>query len=327
MVKVLQHIFEVLRAKDVERRSQGHHPRYWVVQDIDEFVCEFRASATAMAKVPWATVDFTTMYEALEHDTLIDGCMQAATEAWDRAELSAAAAQGLATSQTQLCLGPSGWIDASKCKDSPKALWLTRDTMKKTLTFMLSHLFVNNGGTLRRQVRGVPMGLECSPQLANVFCYAVESKWVDHGGNPGELTRRYIDDIFSAGKDALKPGLGFPSEEAYGMKYKRTSEDAANLIYLGVRFFIDDQGQAHCCLHDRAVEYPIHIQRYPAGSTVANPMQFAGFIMGRLVAAQRGCSRLDLFQDAVAGIFTHAFRRRYSRRLVHSVSTQFFSSY
>jgi len=34
--------------------------------------------------------------------------------------------------------------------------------MHRTLRFMLLHLFVENGGVIRRQERGVPMGLECS---------------------------------------------------------------------------------------------------------------------------------------------------------------------
>ena len=49
--------------------------------------------------------------------------------------------------------------------------------------------------------------------------------------------------------------------------------------------------------------------------------------MGRLVSAQRTCSRMDLFQDAVAGIFTHAHRRGYSRRMVHSTWTRFLWRY
>ena len=111
------------------------------------------------------------------------------------------------------------------------------------------------------------------------------------------------------------------------MKYKRTSEDHNILVYLGVCLFVDDQGEAHSVLHDRAVEYPIQVDRYPHATTVANPAQFGGVIMGRLVAAQRTCSRLDLFQDAVAGIFTHAHRRKYSRHLIHSVWTRFLVTY
>ena len=82
MTKVLQHVLRSLRSKDVGGRSGGGPTRYWVIEDIDEFVQEFRAMATAVAKVPWATYDFTTMYEALEHAKLTDGVVYAVTEAW-----------------------------------------------------------------------------------------------------------------------------------------------------------------------------------------------------------------------------------------------------
>lgn len=111
------------------------------------------------------------------------------------------------------------------------------------------------------------------------------------------------------------------------MKYKMTSQAPTSLIYLGVRLFIDEKGEAHSVLHDRAVEYPIQVDRYPEASTVANPAQFGGVLMGRFVAALRTCSRLDLFQDAVAGVLTHAHRRNYPRRLAHSTWTRFLVRY
>ena len=76
-------------------------------------------------------------------------------------------------------------------------------------------------------------------------------------------------------------------------------------------------------MHDRAVDYPV----YPHVTTVANPQQLSGVITGRLVAAQRQCSRVDLFKDAVAGILTHAHRRGYSRRMLHSTWTRFLVRY
>ena len=90
------------------------------------------------------------------------------------------------------------------------------------------------------------------------------------------------------------------------------------MLFIGVRLFKDEKGEAHTVLHDRAVEYPIQVDQYPEAATVANPSPLRGVIMGRLVAAQWTCSRLDLFQDAVAGVFTHAINQGYTRRLVHS---------
>ena len=171
------------------------------------------------------------------------------------------------------------------------------------------------------------MGLECAPQLANLYGYSVEAEWVAKHNPTTSLARRFIDDIFVAGPDALHPGRGLPSEGDYQMAYRRTSEDPNSVLFIGVRLFKDEKGEAHTVLHDRAVEYPIQVDRYLEATTVANPSQLEGVIMGRLVAAQRTCSRLDLFQDAEAGVFTHAINRGYTRQLVHSTWTRFLSRY
>ena len=327
MTSLLQVVLSSLREKDVERRGRGFPARYWVVTDIDEFVQEFRVLAPQLSQVPWATYDFTTMYEALEHPTLITGVMHAAKEAWEYETTKVASATGKRPEEVELRLGTSGFRESREVADGPGSLWFSPDLLRRTLEFMLSNLYVENGGTLRKQERGVPMGLECSPQLANTYGYAVESIWVDEMRTPTNvLMRRYIDDIIIAGFDATKEGVGLPSQQQYGMGYKLTSASDSSLIYLGVRLFKDSSG-AHSVLHDRAVDYPIRVDRYPSGSTVANPAQLGGVIMGRLVAAQRTCSRLDLFQNAVAGVFTHAYRRGYSRRLVHSVWTRFLARY
>ena len=52
------------------------------------------------------------------------------------------------------------------------------------------------------------------------------------------------------------------------MKYKLTSESASSLLYLGMRFFKDEKGKPQCVMHDRAVDYPVRIIRYPHVTTV-----------------------------------------------------------
>jgi hypothetical protein len=291
-------------------------------------VQEFRTNAAELATVPWATYDFTTMYEALEHSTLIEGCMVAAADAWKHECNRVAATNGLRPEEVQLVLSSQGWAKPDPALETTAHVWYTQPLLREALTTMLDNLFILNGGILRKQVRGVPMGLNCAGQLANAYGYAVESRWVDAQPHPSSvMSRRYIDDIITAGPNALQPGVGLPSEEDYRMKYKLTSESPTSLIYIGVRLFVDDKGEAHTVLHDRAVDYPIRVDRYPEASTVANPSQLGGVIMGRLVAAQRTCSRLDLFQDAVAGIMTHAHNRHYPRRLMHSTWTRFLVKY
>ena len=83
-----------------------------------------------------------------------------------------------------------------------------------------------------------------------------------------------------AGPDALHPGKGLPSEGDYQMAYRRTSEDPNSMLFTGVRFFKNEKGEAHTKLHDRAMEYPIQVDQYPEATTVANPSQLGGVIMG-----------------------------------------------
>ena len=267
------------------------------------------------------------MYEALEHTTLIEGCMVAARAAWVYETARVAATTGVRVEQVQLMLSPKGWAKWVPEMAKSTTLWLDQGRLRDVLTYMLDNLYILNDGTVRKQVKGVPMGLCCAGQMANAYGYAVESNWVDRNKPRMVMARRYIDDIFVAGEKALQPGDGLPSEAEYQMGYRRTSEAATSLIYIGVRLFIDEKNEAHTVLHDRAVDYPIRIDRYPEASTVANPAQLGGVIMGRLVAAQRTCSRLDLFQDAVAGIMTHANNRHYPRRLMHSVWSRFLARY
>ena len=103
----MQQVLQALRTKNVERRGNGLPPRYWVVEDIDEFFQEFRATAAEVTKHPWATDNFTTMYEALKHNRLLDGCMHAAAEAWSFMEQRWAKKERMERAESKLILGNS----------------------------------------------------------------------------------------------------------------------------------------------------------------------------------------------------------------------------
>ena len=73
------------------------------------------------------------------------------------------------------------------------------------LTSSVTQVFLqqSNSGQLRRQVIGVPMGGKASSELTNLYCYSVESEYIDslmHLNRVDEAkkwfyTWRYIDDI------------------------------------------------------------------------------------------------------------------------------------
>jgi hypothetical protein len=176
LVPVFQHLFKVLRLKDLESRAQGKPARYWIIEDSDEFVQEFRANAADLAKVPWATYDFTTMHEALEHPALLEGCLAAANEAWEWATAGVAKKDGLRPEQVHLALSARGWAKKIPEMEQDTTLWLDPQGLKGVLSVLLDNLYICNGGVIRKQVKGVPMGLNCAGQMANAYAYAAESR-------------------------------------------------------------------------------------------------------------------------------------------------------
>jgi hypothetical protein len=81
---------------------------------------------------------------------------------------------------------------------------------------MLDNLYIHNGGVVRKQVRGVPMGLNCAGQMANAYGYSVESLWVDAVKPDNIMSRRYIDDIFLAGHRALLEARAYHQKSTTG---------------------------------------------------------------------------------------------------------------
>ena len=258
------------------------------------------------------TADFTTMYTAFTFDTIINRTMESAREAWEFAH------------STKTPVG----VDASTAPTLTTGGWTwdghgySMADLKQLITVAVVNNYTCNGGRVRRQIQGMPMGLPPAPQLANLACYPVERLHME--SLPRELRTtavcRYIDDIIHPS------GMPLPTAEQYGMEYKCTGQ-GDSVVCLGVKVYIvahgDGQRVVHTTVHDREHEYPHHIVRYPLADTTASSEQLGGVIMGRLEFARMVCSHMGDFKESVGNVFRNAIWRGYSRRLVQSVWSRF----
>ena len=154
----------------------------------------------------------------------------------------------------------------------------TMSQLEELLTYLITHNYTCDGGQVRRQIQGMPMGMPSPPQIANLACYPVEKAHA-YALGPGKSLAvcRYIDDLYSA-------GVPLPPPEAYSLEYKITAE-GESVVYLGVKVSIQKSGEqreVHTTVYDREEAYPYHIVRYPEYGTVAPSQQLGGVIMGRL---------------------------------------------
>ena len=146
----------------------------------------------------------------------------------------------------------------------------TRDDVCQWVAEVLQGTYIKpvpNGPTWQ-QVIGVPMGGKCSSELANLYCYSVESTTIDrcieqgaHNVAKSMFHRwRYIDDI-----------LGFGEQNwqilDYGMEHKKTNDSHMRAVFLGMS--IDTSGDyVRLALEPKGVAWKWKPQRYLNWSSV-----------------------------------------------------------
>jgi hypothetical protein len=164
-VGILRVVMDTLRMISSERHRVEGIRTCWYVESLEEVAMQLRRLPEEVWRQPMRTVNFTTMYTNLPHDELLAKVRSAVAEAWDFHKER--------TGSTPL-LGEEGWNTGVET--------YTLEEVMEILRFLVTNSFVCNGGHVRKQVRGIPMGLAVSPQLANLYCYAVEREFAIQRG-------------------------------------------------------------------------------------------------------------------------------------------------
>lgn len=89
--------------------------------------------------------------------------------------------------------------------------FLSVDNIVHFVHTLINNTFIKNGGIIRKQDVGMPMGTNPAPALADLTCYPKESKFMDYLARVNlQLARRFlgtfrfIDDLFSSDNPYFK---------------------------------------------------------------------------------------------------------------------------
>ena len=121
-----------------------------------------------------ATFDFSTLYTALPHDDLIHRTVALFNK----------------------------YIDSTlEIKYNNKKLVFNKNDVVSVLKFCINNSYVVFNNRIYKQIVGIPMGANFSPNLANLYLHFYESKFLSINPMHGQLryryTFRYIDDLLS----------------------------------------------------------------------------------------------------------------------------------
>ena len=190
MVKLLQGVEKTLIEKNRERQANEGIHAFWGIDSIGAFTRLVRAHPDVVLKEGQLTADFATMYTSFAFNAMIQRTMEAVEVAWTyEQECSPPMITG--DQQPSLTLDTQGWswIDEGYTKAQVAGL----------LAFLVTNNYTCNGGRVRKQIKGTPVGMPAAPQIANLACYPVEKKH-SYALGPGKTKAvcRYIDDFWSS---------------------------------------------------------------------------------------------------------------------------------
>ena len=136
------------------------------------------------------------------------------------------------------------------------------------IKFLLNNLYIIYGGKIYKQVIGIPIGSDCSQDLANLFLFSYEYDHVkslkDEGNDDAELlghSHKYIDDLLTLNDidymDRICSEI-YPNE----LVLNKTNSSTTTANYLDLKISIDNN-KFKTELYDKRNEFSFKVISLP----------------------------------------------------------------
>lgn len=310
----LRFCMRLLEDKDEKLWRPKGIRRYWIVTSVDTVAKHIKAHQKDLAQEEIWTNDFTTMYTKLPIQRIHEGVTKAIHEAFSHFVSTRKPTEKLTAEMVRFKLE---WTNYGDCTlvISEKGPYHIQDILT-WMQAVLTGTYIKQGpdAPTLQQMIGVPMGGKASAELANLYCYSVESATIDkliESGNEHIArslyhTMRYIDDIL---------GFGEPQWQLfdYQMEHKKTSENAHSVVFLGMR--ITTTGDyVQLTMEPKGAAWKWKPQRYVEWSSIHTKDTRRMLLKGLLVRAGTITNSMPAFKEAVSyyvnGLYVRGFQRR-----------------
>ncbi|KAJ9468998.1 putative ubiquitin carboxyl-terminal hydrolase 16 [Diplonema papillatum] len=326
---LLKAIMSILRREDDIRFNATGYRYFWITESSDDTAFFLKTHADELAQLDAGTFDFTTMYDQLELEELLNAVADTINEAFaaEAARLNVDAGR-LVLVRPKSQHGPTRKKRCFAFKvntevRSHEAAYSAQE-LKTLLSFCLVNTYVLVNRVLMRQTLGIPMGANASPDIANLFCYAKERKYMMRLLEDGDtqraallsLTRRFIDDLLCFG---TKP----PPESVYNMRYKQTNAKVGDATFLGIRIrheVSEMSGRRYMRLSvlDKAKAYRYQPLAYTSVLSTAPSNFGSSILIGALVRNGRIANNLHDFKTEMNNTVLKLMRRGYRKSVLKS---------
>jgi len=257
--KQLQTVMKLLQEKDQKQFKITGVRKCWFIKSTEEVFLEVKANSEYLKDRRPRTFDFNTMYTNLQHDRIIRNVKKSITEAFE-------------------------YIDTLPFMEREKIIQQldSPERIMEIVIFIVKNTYLcTNGGVVRHQKIGLPMGTNSAPEIANLTLYPDEKAFVEQLieqdlrlAQRHNLNFRLIDDVLTWDEEP-------PSPEMYGLQWSETTCNDGSVNFLGGKIRNDGKRIA-IELFDKAAEWKFPFLRYPHFDSNVPYHQPAGVFQGQL---------------------------------------------
>ena len=231
---------------------------YWIINNSQPLRHDIRHLNHKKKARTVYTYDFTRLYTNIPHDLLKEQVKFIVDEAFT-----------IKKDKHFIRLNKSSATWAESLPKKGKSKFLDKDEIMEYFNYLLDNIFVKYGDKIFRQIIGIPMGTDCAPDLANLFLFAYEYKYIMDlidKGKSDELrlfrfVHRYIDDLIILNDnghfDTIFKNI-YPKE----LELKLTSGSKISANYLDLQININNGNIIHS-LYDKRNDFDFKVISMP----------------------------------------------------------------
>ena len=191
LLKVFQLVSKTLKIECNYRCKFSKTKSFWVINNAESIRKDINNINNKRKASSIFSYDFSRLYTNIPHEMLKENVIFALEEAFK-----------IKGNDFYIKINKSSATWAKSKPKKTKLKYVQKDEIMGMLEFLLNNIHIKYRDQIFRQIIGVPMGTDCAPDLANLFLFVFEYKYVmsliDDGCYDAKLFRfvyRYIEDL------------------------------------------------------------------------------------------------------------------------------------
>ena len=295
LLKIFQLVGKTMKSHCQYKCKFAKTKSFWIINNSNDIRNDISNLNNKNKAKTLFSYDFAKLYTNIPHDLLIENIKFAIEEAFNIKDVEF----------IKLNKRTATW--AKKKPKNTKVKYVTKDDVMEMLQYLLDNIYVKYMDSIFRQLIGVPMGTDCAPDLANLFLFVFEYKYVMNLINMGDpdirlfkFVYRYIDDLLIINDighfDSIYKNI-YPD----ALELKSTGISNKNVNYLDLNISCNN-GKFQHTLYDKRKDFNFNVISMPNLTSNIPIKQAYGVFYSQIVRMFNANTEADLFIDNVKAL-------------------------